>query len=152
MELKSKLGWDSYYLQLAKMVAKRSKDPSTKVGAVIVANSTYSLGYNGLPRGVKEHKSRWQRPEKYTWVIHAELNAILSADLNSVRLDPHSKIYVTHRPCSECTKAIIQCGIKEIITAGELTKSKTDKDIVIVNQMLREAKVRMRVHYEDEKC
>lgn len=73
--------WDKFWLTVATLVSVRSKDPSSKVGAVIVDNDKrfVSMGYNGFPRGTNDDPELYQdRPEKLRRVIHAETNAILS--------------------------------------------------------------------------
>ena len=106
--------WDIRFLELAKHISTWSKDPSTKVGAVIVdaQRRVVSLGHNGFPRGVKDLEERLNdRPTKYAMVAHAELNAILSAP-NSVN---NTTVYVWPLPpCNDCAKAIIQSGIKKV--------------------------------------
>lgn len=104
---------------IALLSAKRSKDNSTQVGACIVSpdHKILSLGYNGMPIGCDDDEMPWGREgspydTKYFYVCHAELNAILNADLGSLR---GATVYVTLFPCNECTKAIIQTGIKEIV-------------------------------------
>jgi dCMP deaminase len=110
--------WDRFYLGLAEYYATASKDPSTKVGAVIVNNnSVVGLGYNGFPRGVKDTEERLNdRTWKYPLVAHAELNAIINAG-HAAR---GGTIYVVPTlmlpgACPECSKAIVQAGIKEIV-------------------------------------
>ena len=105
--------WDSYYLELAKTAATRSKDPSTKVGSVIVDkdNRVLALGFNGFPSGVKETPERWERPVKYDFVTHSEANALLYAG----RACRGAKLYTTLYPCVDCTKLIITAGIKEVL-------------------------------------
>ncbi len=113
------ISWDEYFMSIAILSAKRSKDPNTKVGACIVSDEhkVLSLGYNGMPTGIYEQKIPWAREAesqldtKYPYVCHAELNAILNSnhDLQG------STLYVTLFPCNECTKACIQAGIKKII-------------------------------------
>lgn len=109
------LDWDDRFLDLADHIADWSKDPSTKVGAVIVRpNRTIaSVGYNGFPRGVDDDPKRLNnRPIKYAMTVHAEANAILSAD---GRLDGCS-LYVTPlHPCSNCAALIIQAGITKVV-------------------------------------
>jgi dCMP deaminase len=113
--------WDRRFLDLAQQVAGWSKDPSTKVGAVIVRpdRTIASLGYNGFPRGTDDHESIYAaRPLKLLRTVHAELNAILSA-----REPLHGcTIYVSPLcPCSNCAAAIIQAGITRVIyRMGEL--------------------------------
>lgn len=111
--------WDHYYLDLAKVVATKSKDPSTKCSAICVTqdNSTLSTGFNGFPRGVNEDiPERWERPLKYDFVAHGERNAIDNAARVGISLRG-AKMYLNYRPecCTECTKAIIQAGITEVI-------------------------------------
>ena len=111
------ISWDEYFMGVSILAAKRSKDPSTQVGACIVDQNNVILttGYNGFPKGCSDDEFPWDREgetTKYPYVVHAELNAILNAqgkDLNG------SKIYVDLFPCNECAKAIIQSGIKEIV-------------------------------------
>ena len=113
------LSWDDYFMSVALLSGKRSKDPSTQVGACIVNknNVIESIGYNGLPKGCSDDEFPWEKEgetlnTKYPFVVHAELNAILNSkgkDLSGCR------IYVALFPCNECAKAIIQSGISEVI-------------------------------------
>lgn len=101
-------------MELARHVAGWSKDPSTKVGAVIVRpdRSIVSVGYNGFPRGVNDAEHRYlDKPVKYSLVVHAEANAILAAK-ESLQ---DAVLYVTLFPCNECAKLIIQSGIRTIV-------------------------------------
>lgn len=119
MKREEYLSWDDYFMAVALLSAKRSKDPSTQVGACIVNNSNVieSIGYNGLPKGCSDDEFPWEKEgdtlnTKYPFVVHAELNAILNArgkDLSNCR------IYVALFPCNECAKAIIQTGITEVV-------------------------------------
>lgn len=109
--------WTNRFLELAFHVSGWSKDPSTKVGAVIVndENRIVSLGYNGFPRGVDDCETRYNnRDVKYKYVCHAERNAIDNAysDVSGCT------IYVTLMPCNECAKSIIQRGIKKVVCKG----------------------------------
>lgn len=104
---------------IALLSARRSKDPNTQVGACIVngRNKIMSVGYNGFPQGCSDDEFPWERTgdeynTKYPYVCHAELNAILNSAGASLE---GCKIYVALFPCNECAKAIIQCGIKEVI-------------------------------------
>ena len=112
------ISWDEYFMGVSLLSGKRSKDPSTQVGACIVnpQNKIVGVGYNGFPIGCDDDEFPWEREgayleTKYPYVAHAELNAILNGigDLHGCR------IYVALFPCNECTKAIIQSGIKEVI-------------------------------------
>ncbi len=119
MKRKDYISWDEYFMGIALLSAKRSKDPSTQVGACIVNqfNKIVGIGYNGFPIGCDDDALPWEREAvnqndtKYPYVVHAEANAILNStkDLHGAR------IYVALFPCNECTKLIIQSGIKEII-------------------------------------
>ena len=111
------ISWDEYFLGIAMLAARRSKDPSTQVGACIVSpdNIIISTGYNGMPKGCSDDEFPWDREgeiTKYPFVVHAELNAILNASGRDLR---GSRIYVALFPCNECAKAIIQSGIKEVM-------------------------------------
>lgn len=110
------ISWDEYFMGVAMLAACRSKDPSTQVGACIVSqdNIIVSTGYNGMPKGCDDDEFPWNRDgevNKYPFVVHAELNAILNASGRDLR---GCKIYVALFPCNECAKAIIQSGIREI--------------------------------------
>ena len=117
---KDYLSWDEYFMGVALLSAQRSKDENTQVGACIVNadNKILSVGYNGMPIGCKDEEMPWERQgensleTKYLYVCHAELNAILNNDSGTLK---DAIIYVTLFPCNECTKAIIQSGIKEIV-------------------------------------
>lgn len=106
--------WTQRFLDLAEMVASWSKDPSTKVGAVVVRpdKTIASVGYNGFPRGVSDDPRAYaNRETKYLQVVHAELNALLVA-----REPLHGyTIFLTLPPCSSCTGAIIQAGITTVV-------------------------------------
>ena len=111
------ISWNEYFMGVALLAAKRSKDPNTQVGACIVDanNVIVSTGYNGFPIGCSDDEFPWDREgeqTKYPYVVHAELNAILNASGKSLR---GCKIYVALFPCNECAKAIIQSGIGEVI-------------------------------------
>lgn len=104
---------------IADAVAQLSKDPSTQVGALILGpeNAVRSLGYNGSPRGCRadEDERSTLRPEKYFWLSHAELNAITNAARIGTPL-AGSSIIVTHFPCMDCARAIVQAGITKVVT------------------------------------
>jgi len=111
--------WNRKFLELAAHVAQWSKDPSTKVGAVIVRpdRTITSVGYNGFPRGVADNEARYaNRETKYGMVVHAEINAILNAkeDMagHSIYVYPP---FITPPTCDRCAVAVIQSGIKEVV-------------------------------------
>lgn len=113
------ISWDEYFMGVAILSSKRSKDPSTQVGACIVnqKNRIVGTGYNGLPSGCSDDAYPWDKQgdflqTKYPYVCHAELNAIL----NNIGMDlAGCRIYTALFPCNECSKAIIQSGISEVV-------------------------------------
>ena len=117
---KDYISWDEYFMGVAKLSGMRSKDPNTQVGCCIVSrdNKILSMGYNGFPRGCSDDEFPWAREgddplkTKYVYSTHSELNAILNYSGGSLA---GAKLYVSLFPCNECAKAIIQCGITEVI-------------------------------------
>lgn len=113
------ISWDEYFMGVAILSSKRSKDPSTQVGACIASkeNKVVTMGYNGMPNGCSDDDLPWGRSgedpldSKYLYVCHAEFNAILNSNIPL----KDCRLYVTLFPCNECAKAIIQSGIKEVI-------------------------------------
>jgi len=107
--------WDFRFLQLAETVSSWSKDPSRKIGSVIVDSKrrVLSLGYNGFPRGVEDQLTRYMdRETKLKYVCHAERNALD----NSPGSVEGATLYATLFPCNECVKSIIQRGITKVVT------------------------------------
>jgi len=110
--------WSQRYLNLAKEISTWSKDPSKKIGAVAVGSKgqVLSQGFNGFPRGIRDHDNRLNvREEKYKFVVHGEMNCIYNACNNGTSLDG-ATLYVYGLPvCSECAKGVIQVGINKVI-------------------------------------
>ncbi len=113
------LSWDEYFMAVALLSAERSKDPNTQVGACVANsdNKIVGVGYNGFPWGCSDDELPWAREGdlldiKYPYVCHAELNAVLNSISYNLK---GCRIYVGLFPCNECTKVIIQSGIREII-------------------------------------
>lgn len=107
--------WDLRFLNLASEIATWSKDPSTKVGCVIVRPdlTIAGVGFNGFPRGMCDHKELYDdRETKYDRTIHAEVNAVL----NSVGLLEDCTAYVTHPPCTGCSLVLIQRGLGRVVS------------------------------------
>ncbi len=144
---KNYISWDEYFMGVAVLSAKRSKDPNTTVGACIVNQKKriVGIGYNGLPYGCSDELFPWDTRDsknflenKYPYVVHAEPNAILNA---TCPLDDCT-IYVTLFPCNECAKLIIQSGIKEIVYMSDKYNG-TDSDKAS-KMMLDKANVKYR--------
>lgn len=140
------ISWDEYFMGVALLSGLRSKDPSTQVGACIVnsQNKIVGAGYNGLPMGCSDEEFPWDKTgrfleTKYPYVCHAELNAIL----NNIGMDlTGCRIYTALFPCNECSKAIIQSGIKEVIF---LSDKYNGTDVSVASKrMLDTAKVTYR--------
>jgi len=110
--------WAKRYMEMAEQVSSWSKDPNTKVGAVVVGSKGQILaqGYNGFPRRIRDTAARLNnREKKLQYVVHAEMNAIFNASLNGVSLDG-ATIFIYGLPiCHECAKGIIQVGIKKAV-------------------------------------
>jgi dCMP deaminase len=143
------LNWDKKYLRLALHIAGWSKDPSTKVGAVIVGdtNEVISLGFNGPPRGVEDDvPERWERPLKYQFCEHSERNAVFNAARSGVST-MGATMYMTSfpakfGPCDNCCRAIIQAGICRVVTEpprGDIERWK--ESFKVGQEMLDEAGV-----------
>ena len=136
------ISWNEYFMGVAILASKRSKDPNTQVGACIVDknNIILSTGYNGLPYGCSDDEYTWERTgedTKYKYVVHAELNAILNAQGKDLK---NARIFVDLFPCNECAKAIIQCGIKEVISLYD--KYAASNETIASKKMLSSAGVK----------
>jgi dCMP deaminase len=117
------LTWDEYFILIALFTSLRSKDPRSKVGAVLVDQQKHIVGtgYNGFVKGADESLFSWNREghwlsTKYPYVVHAEQNAILNATTNNLE---GSSIYTTLFPCNECARFIAQKGIKEVVFVSD---------------------------------
>lgn len=137
--------WDEYFIKMAELVATKSKDRSTKVGCVIVGpnHEVRTTGYNGFCRGIDDGVGyRHEKPEKYFWAEHAERNAIYNAARNGIPLEGCTA-YVTMVPCADCTRGLIQSGVKRILfCSGEATEKWTES-FQRSQTMAIEAKVEM---------
>ena len=113
MSQSNRLSWHELFMQIAKLVAQRSEDPHTKVGACLVKdNHVIGIGYNGVPRGF-EGSFDWHSSEKYDYVIHAEMNAIANACAIGANVT-RAEIFLTMSPCHDCMKLIVQHQIKKV--------------------------------------
>lgn len=138
--------WPSYFMAMARLVAQKSKDQSVKVGTVIVGpdHEVRSTGYNGFPRGIDEtDPERWKRPIKYEWVEHSERNAIFNAARTGTSL-AGCTAYMESPPCTDCGRALIQAGIKEVVVTTQnpfADRQDWRKSIQFAIEMLEEAGV-----------
>ena len=120
--------WDQTFIDIAKVISRRSKDPHTKVGAVLVKNNCIiGTGYNGDPRNFR-YEFNWNTPEKYDYVIHAEMNAIANACYNGCQIKD-SEIYLTLSPCNHCILQLIQFGVKKVYYLKEYRDFELTKKI-----------------------
>jgi dCMP deaminase len=121
--------WDIRYMELARQISSWSKDPSKKIGAVVIGENGQVLaqGYNGFPRGISDNDSMYEnKVTKYQHVVHAEMNCIYNATYNGTSLDG-ATMYIHGLPvCSECAKGIIQVGIKRVVT-NEIDSTMPDR-------------------------
>lgn len=135
--------WHNRWLELAGSIAQWSKDPSTKVGAVLFTpeNTPVAFGYNGLPRGLEDSDSRLQNRElKYKLTVHAEANALMNA-LRSGAAVSGNCLAVTTVPCPNCAAMIIQAGIKQVIFNSPTEDYISRWDIETPLMMFKEAGV-----------
>jgi len=133
------INWDEYFMGIALLSSLRSKDPNTRVGACIVNEDKriVGVGYNGMPYGCDDNVFPWGKEgdylsQKYPYVVHAELNAILNATVSL----KNCVLYTALFPCNECCKAIIQSGIKKIYY---LSDKYADTDSVIAAKKMLDA-------------
>lgn len=144
------MDWNEYFISIAEAARQKSKDPSSKIGAVLVGkdHEILTTGYNGFPRGIDEtDQTRWERPIKYAYVCHAERNCIDNCARNGIRTKG-STLYLLGFgpptvPCVECTKTIIQAGIKEV--CGKAYKPADEswiKDLKFSHNLLIEAGIK----------
>ncbi len=153
MKREDYLSWDAYFMCVALLSAERSKDNNTQVGSCIVSrdNKILSMGYNGMPTGCDDDRMPWDRignplDTKYLYVCHAELNAILNYGAGSLK---DSRIYTTLFPCNECTKAIIQSGIREVIYYSD--KYAGSDSTIAAKRMFDMVGIRYRQYIPEEK-
>jgi dCMP deaminase len=118
--------WDEYFLDLAEQVSRRSPDPSTKHGCVLVdrGRRVVSTGYNGPVSGLPNEMVPLGRPDKYDWFIHAEDNAVTFArcDLRG------ATAYITGAPCAACFRRLVQAGIRRIVQGGRHSTCISDRE------------------------
>jgi len=137
------IDWDGYFLHLTEAIAIKSKDRSTKLGAIIVGpdHEPRSFGYNSFPRGLNDDvEERHQRPEKYKYIEHAERNAIYNAAMHGAALK-NCILYCQWLPCTDCARAIIQCGITKVVVKSFEIPERWQGDVKTSLIMLKECGV-----------
>jgi dCMP deaminase len=120
------MSWDKYFMNMLPLIAAKSKDKHTQVGAIIVGpdNEIRSTGYNSFVRGLDDTvPERFERPEKYTWIEHAERNSIYNAARVGIPLKDCT-IYTPGRPCIDCARAIVSVGITRSVIGENKVWSK----------------------------
>lgn len=133
--------WDIRFMRMAHEVASWSKDPSTKVGCVLVKDrKIISMGYNGFPRLVEDDLNRLiDREVKYEMTVHAEQNAVITAALHGIST-AGSTAYVTFSPCSRCAAVLINAGISTVVvSAADDIPSRWLKNFQLAAELLNEA-------------
>ena len=164
------LSWTDYFISIARLVAQRSKDPSTQVGTVVINpydNTLISTGYNGFPRGCSDDEFPWGNGKaeesslkvpaefsnsvwlntKYPYVVHAEANALIRARQNCVGF----VLYTTLFPCNECAELIIQAGIKKVYYLNIVEKETWKECFQATQRMFKSAEVvSQKVDYKSE--
>ena len=134
--------WPEFHMSAARLIATKSKDPSTKVGAVIVRpdQTQASWGYNGFPRGVKDSPERYaDREMKLAMVVHAEVNSVINA-----REPLHGyKMFCTMHPCARCAAVIVQAGISCVAVPDDDIPERWKDEINIAKTILREGGVNL---------
>lgn len=146
-EAKPKLGrWDKHFIEQAYVASKMSKDPSTKVGSVIVNNRRIvGTGYNGFPRFIQDDARLDNRETKYPMIIHAEMNALLDAGREAMGATLYLYGFAS-APCTNCTKHLIQAGIARVVSYGQEVPDRWLKDFELAEQMLGEANIIVDTH------
>ena len=140
--------WDLRFLKLAEHISNWSKDPSTKVGCIIVGEDREirSTGFNGFPRGIEDSEERLNdRTQKYPLICHAEENAIMHAARIGISLKG-CIAYVPWPPCNRCTRSLIQAGIREIVIPNEVKiPDRWNEEFDLSMTMLNEANIEVRI-------
>jgi len=137
--------WDNFHLNLAKLYSEASKDPSTKVGSVIIDNKRriVSSGYNGFPKGVSDTPERLNNREiKLALIIHAECNALLYAKSS---LENCTIFTWPFMPCSSCASKIIQKGIKRVVSLKS-ENSRWEENFLLSKEIFKEANVDLKLY------
>lgn len=141
--------WDEWFMRHVYLVSTKSKDPKTKIGAILVKNyHVISTGYNGFPIGVKDEKERYiDRQTKYRFIVHAEDNCILTAARFGIATGG-TIMYTNGIPCCECAKSIIQGGVTQVVVHAQwpdMTHSAWVESVAVSKQMFEESGIKLRI-------
>jgi len=147
------MNWDEFYINMCLHVSKKSKDRSTKLGAIIVGNNNevLSIGFNGFPRGIDDNEEKYhERPTKYLVTEHAERNAIFNCARNGIATEG-TTMYLPFdpTPCARCTRAVIQSGIKRIVGTDVIFTGKGlqwEEDLALAREMLEQCGIERSVY------
>lgn len=151
-----KISWDQYFMSITFLASMKSKDRSSRIGAVIVGpeNEVISMGFNGMPRGVNDDiEERHERPAKYLYFAHGERNALYAAAKKGIATEG-CKMYTLGTPCCGCAVGIIQAGIKEVIvtshwenqTSNSEHRKRWQEEAKVSKKMFEEAGVKWRTY------
>jgi dCMP deaminase len=137
--------WDSYFVEFARLASTRSKDPSSQVGAVLVRDKrVLATGYNGLPSQLRDYAERYDRPLKYSLVIHAEKNCIINA-VNVGLSCKEATMYISpFYPCIRCAMYILQAGIKEVVIDNQVFNPRYEEEFEMSRKYLADGGVVLR--------
>lgn len=142
--------WDKYFLRIAREVATASKDPSSKVGALVVRDRrVLSTGYNGFPKSVADDKRLHDKAQKYDRIVHAEMNAVIYAGRESIG----STVYMfgfKGAPCINCAKHLIAAGIVRVVSSGQEIPDRWLESLLQAEELCYEAHVGLRYYEEAE--
>jgi len=129
-----KINWDVLWMTMAFGISQRSIDPSTKHGCVIVSKNNHiiSVGYNSFPKNCIDESLPLNRPEKYSAIIHSEINAIVNSGNKSTK---EAIVYVTGHPCPHCFANMINADISKIIYGPIGSHCINNKDIELIKKM-----------------
>lgn len=145
IEPRDVISWDDYFISLCRVVSTRSKDPSTQHGAVLVDEHkrVISTGYNGGCRKIDDGLIDWSRPNKYSFVIHAEENALWTAERKNLE---GCTLYITGAPCSKCMLRIAHSGVSKVVFGSRSSSCVDASDWEKTKTIANLAKIEMRNH------
>ena len=138
--------WHNVFMKMAEALAKRSKDPNTQIGCVIVdqKNRIISTGFNGPPSTIDDNEIDWSRPNKYSYICHAEDNALwFGAQARGVDGLRDATVYVTGKPCSRCMLSMARAGIGDVYCADTKINMIDGPEWALTNRIAQLAEIHM---------